>query len=397
METVEIKIETCPDNNFSHQRPHRVRKASFDHGRHANVADLNGNYGHRMLNRRRGSCETSGFLSSLPVRKNSVANLESIPDLPEWQKSLVKQIENLVVNANHGESIKTEIENELGIIKEGIVPQDIPTQRARTRRKSVMHTGNYLHPNHHTSYKNISHTLPQTISNQGQTPNANNGRRKSYANIEHHISRTRRSGSVGNLKETLPPRGRRSSVCHHGTFQIPPIRQRRKSTAKIPTFTVSKITNSQRKSYWIYRRRRRKELRHVEQIIAPKITINSDENTNENKTDSEEPNDIDENNDNSDKSLETLTDSVDGDIDDKKENETAAENTLDKQNDNANSDLPVDEPIPIVRRKCSIQMRYFEISRKRRKDRKKLGSVNTDVDNTNMGLETPNENERIAD
>ena len=392
METVQIKIETCPDNNFTHQRPHRIRKTSFDHGRHTNIADLNGNYGHRMLNRRRGSCETSGLLSSLQVRKNSVANLDSIPDLPDWQKSLVKQIENLVVNAKHGESIKTEIENELGIINEGIVPQTITEQRPRSRRKSFMHTGNYLHPNQQTSLKNIpSHTIHVAASNQGQMTNSNTGRRKSYANIEHHIARTRRSGSVGNLKDTLPPRGRRSSVCHHGNFQIPPIRQRRKSTAKPPTFTVSKITNVQRKSYWIYRRRRRKELRHVEQIIAPKITINSGEDSNDNKTDSDEPNDIDENTDNSDKAVQVVSDAVEGDTDDRTWNDHVNHNTLDKEDDNTNTNLSVEEPMPVVRRKCSIQMRYFEISRKRRKDRRRVGSATMDVDNKSENLDAQNE------
>ena len=391
METVQIRIEPCSDNSFTHQRPHRIRKVSFDHGRHTNVVDLNGNYGHRMLNRRRGSCETSSLLSSLPVRKNSIGNLDSIPDLPDWQKSLVKQIENLVVNTKHGESIKTEIENELGIINEGIVPPNNQEQRPRPRRKSFMHTGNYLHPNQQTSPRNfIGHTLHPALSNQSQTlnTNANTGRRKSYANIEHHIARTKRSGSVGNLKDSLPLRGRRSSVCHHGIFQIPPIRQRRKSSVKPPTFTVSKITSVQRKSYWIYRRRRRKELRHVEQIIMPKITINSEEDSNENRTDTEEPDhDINDNNDNSDKSVQDVNSSVDGDIDNEDGNDNVNDNTRDKEGNNANSDLIVEEPIPVARRKCSIQMRYFEISRKRRKDRRRVGSVNMDVDNKSENMD----------
>ena len=372
METIQIKIDPCPDNNFNFQKPSRSRKISFDHGRRVNLADINGNHGHRMLTRRKSSCESSGLLTSLPVRRGSGTNLEPITDVPDWQKSLMKQIETLVINSNHTDSMKFDIESELGVINEGVIPQTSEIKKPRTRRKSCMHTanhsGNFSHPTRKVSHGNFNHlSVPAASHGQITNTNANNRRRKSYANIEHHIARTSRSGSVGNLKDTLPFRGRLNSVCHHGPLQIPLIRQRRKSSAKPPTFTVSKITSVQRKLHNIYRRRRRKELRHVEQIIAPSITVDqSGDDANDNSVENVE-------------TEENLNETENGEI------EAVNDQTFIAENDNNNCNLTVEEPTPVARRKCSIQIRYFEISRKLRQKRRerKKGSINSETDNDN--------------
>ena len=399
METVQIKIDTCPDNNFNFPKTSRTRKVSFDHGRQVNYMDINGNLGQRILSRRKSSCDASGLLSSLPVRKNSITICEPVADIPDWQKSLIKQIETLVVNSKQSTNVTSDLDNELQVINEGVVPQCVPSEKPRTRRKSFMHTGNqsnhhlHLHPKRkvshgHIGHEHLSHLAPP---GHGHTlhAGANNRRRKSYANIEHHVARSQRSGSVGNIKEALPFRGRLNSVSLHGNLAIPLIRQRRKSTVKQPTFTVSKITSVQRKSYNIYRRRRRKELRHVELVVPPSINIeNSDEDCdNDDKTEQDESvtgvtDPVNEDSDNGDKteqdeSVTGVTDSLDV------TNQDENSNTLDVTKDTGDCNLSVDESVPVARRKCSIQMRYWEISRKlrqRRRDKKRDSKM---IDNDN--------------
>ena len=374
METVQIKIDTCPDNNFNFPKTSRTRKVSFDHGRQVNYMDINGNLGQRILSRRKSSCDASGLLSSLPVRKNSITICEPVADIPDWQKSLIKQIETLVVNSTQSTNVTSDLDNELQVINEGVVPQSVPSEKHRTRRKSFMHTGNqsnhHLHPKRkvshgHIGHEHLSHLAPP---GHGHTLHAgvNNRRRKSYANIEHQVARTQRSGSVGNIKETLPFRGRLNSVSLHGNLQIPLIRQRRKSTVKQPTFTVSKITSVQRKSYNIYRRRRRKELRHVELVVPPSINIENSDVDCDNVDETEQ-----------DESVAEVTDSLDV------TNQDENSNTVAVTEDTSNCNLSVDESVPVARRKCSIQMRYWEISRKlrqRRRDKKRDSKM---IDNDN--------------
>ena len=387
METVQIKIDPCPDNNFNFQTSTRTRKVSFDHGRRINYTDINGNHGHRMLNRRKSSFDASGLLANLSVRENSISECESATDIPDWQKSLIKQIETLVVNSKQSDTLTTDLDSELQVINEGVVPEKVSSERSRSRRKSVMHVGNsshnFLHPNRKVSHGHSSHdNVALSITGHVPHPSVNNRRRKSYANIEHHVARTQRSGSIGNLKESLPFRGRLNSVSVHGPFQIPLIRQRRKSTVKQPTFTVSKITSVQRKSYNIYRRRRRKELRHIEQVIPPQIKIeNSDDDfANDNNTEYDNPGEEP----NHDNSREEPNHSVDAPTED------VNSYTPDTVEDTCNINLNVEEPIPVTRRKCSIQMRYWEISRKLRQRRreKKKGNKMTENDNDEENTET---------
>ncbi|XP_053385013.1 uncharacterized protein LOC123536415 [Mercenaria mercenaria] len=409
----------------------RRRKLAVAHHNNGMIFDANGNT--HQIQRLDSVSETVPDVPSHWTEKDENENEERNSAL--WEHSVLQQIQSLMRNVQVSESLADYINKEI------LNGTDINANVGhRTRRKSCFSFNNETHSQ--TSrrqsvanlYQNKSKSLPRTNINNGALNDARKGRRSSvvhsngrrisnagqsqgrrgsvvnqhggrrcsvvHSNVQITSSSSRRN-SVAHLSR------RRSSLAHayqhsamsslrkmssvNDNFVEVPINavpQRRRSSVKPPCFPVTKISSVQKRLHRIYNRRRRRQDRAEVKMSDVRRAFKGLKNENYAET-SESDDNATNNNECSSGTEQTVSDE-DGDVcKEQTISPIVAKETESELNAvNAKGDIVgecvidnVDEAKPNPRRKTSIQVRSWELSRKLRQRRreKRKGFTESDL------------------
>ncbi|XP_060557075.1 uncharacterized protein LOC132717600 [Ruditapes philippinarum] len=412
----------------------RRRKLAVAHQNNIILIDANGNS--KPLQRLNSVSETTPDVSSqwIDEEPNEVQDRSSVV----WENSVLQQIQSLIKNVQVSESLAEYINKE--ILNEDDVNANIGP---KSRRKSCFTLSNDIHSN--TSRRqsvasicqNKSKSLPRTNLNDemfNHFKQVNQRRRSSVAhpngrrvsNAGQNQSRRssvvqysggRRRSSVWNpVVQNQGPSCRRSSVTQinrrrsslahayqHGavpTFRrmssvndnelpvpINAISQRRRSSVKPPCFPVTKISSVQKRLHRIYNKRRRRQDRAEVKMSDVRKAFKGLKNEEYSGGSGSEDNTINDN--------DNLTSSTENEVSDENRDMCDEEIISPKQVTGSEAELNntgttedindniahSDEPKPNPRRKTSIQVRSWELSRRLRQRRreKRKGFTESDL------------------
>lgn len=403
----------------------RTRKLSLDHHSNRLLMDNNGN--NRQFQRLSSLSEMSIEEPNETLQYEESS--ESCQTSPPLDNSVLKQLQSLIKNVQISESLAEYINREVL----GCSDVNANTEN-RKRRKSCFTLSNTLgniaeQTNLKTRRQSVaskaSSLTRRKASNAGLNDNicssiafqhsqqrrasiayANTGRQnstmtlpKSRRNSVHHFESPMLNNASGARKNSnaYVHMHRRSSIAHaYQNSAMPKLRrmssvqdniggnseniappQRRRSSIKPPCFPVTKIANVQKRLNRLYRRRKRNERAQVniKDVKNAFKELRKDENASASESElaNEQEDNCEENSDSwidtsyTEQSIEeTIT------VDTNSVNETPNEN---KQHDTAEiSDEESFETapgeVPAPRRKTSIQVRAWELSRKIRQRRR---------------------------
>ena len=427
------KMNAVADNFQEKQMEPRRRKIAVAHQNNSIILDANGNS--NPLQRLDSVSDVTHDVTSqwIDEEPNDVQDRSSVV----WENSVLQQIQSLIRNVQVSESLSEYLNKE--ILNEADVNANMGP---RTRRKSCFSLSNDIHS--HTSrrqsvasiYQNKSKSLPRTnlndgmfnhfkqaaqsrrssvahsngrrVSNAGLSQgrrnsvvNYNGGSRKSSVvnpNIQNqgqncrrnsvaHISR-RRSSLAHAYQHGAMPTFRRMSSVNDNEVSVPlnVISQRRRSSVKPPCFPVTKISSVQKRLHRIYNKRRRRQDRAEVKMSDVRKAFKGLKNEQYSEASDSEDNVINNNNvssgseqDVSDESKDTCNEEI---ITPQKITGSEAElNNACAVDDNNESLVQSDEPKPNPRRKTSIQVRSWELSRRLRQRRreKRKGFTESDL------------------
>lgn len=411
------KVENQQTNDKADSSAIRTRKLAIGHHANSLLFDANGNTTFPCLDSVSEIQQTS---SGKPYLTDENDNLNRSSKM--WENDVLQQIQTLIKNVHVSESLADFINKEILNVEDLNANNDYPR-----RRKSCFNFNNehHIQPSRRQSVtafcQNKSKSLPRTIVNkngfndsrqpfQGRRNSvfADNGRRLSNAGQTRHRRcsvASQFAGRRGSVSQSTGQTNRRNSVANYGrrrsslahAYQhsaMQPFRrmsnvngellpmetgeasQRRRSSVKPPCFPVTKISSVQKRLHAIYnRRRRRHERREINVADVKKAfkglkegettdSSESNEETHSSKNNSMNECDSelsDKNRDNNkEETCVTIGNTAECALNADHVTKGIADSLDDKEN----------ELKPNPRRKTSIQVRSWELSRKLRQRRR---------------------------
>lgn len=406
-------VETCHQDIPMEQRSTRTRKLAVGH--HSNSMLFDTNFNTETLTCLDNVSDSLPNAPNTPIETNENTSQSHERDSVVWENTVLQQIQSLIKKVQISDSLADYISKE--ILSEPDVNANVGPQ---TRRKSCFSFNNDIH--HQTTRRQSVAALQQTKSKSVPRTNCNNIGLTDYMPLSQRRRRIdyRRSSVVqdeGTRSSVVHPSGghdachsgRRNSIStfsgqrsslarayqhsampsilrmknmndHFVSMPINTTPQRRRSSVNPPCFPVTKISSVQKRLHKIYNRRRRR-LDRAEIIIADvrkafkKLrkddgsgTSASEDGTKSNfETANGSDAEIVDENSNPYEVSDTFTrntDEVEYEINNECVTEVVAEDTHDNVSDDDN------EPVSVTRRRTSIQVRSWELSRRIRQRRR---------------------------